>query len=108
MFCSFAHEMGHLLGLGHGRGRGGSGKNGSAHGSVVQVGGKNNVAWYCVALYGIVWYCMHGIVCMLWFILNVKSPHYVQKGRSYTLMAYKEGHAEKRINYYSSPSGLQK
>ena len=59
--------MGHLLGLGHGRGKGGSGKNGSAHGSVVQVGGKNNVAWYCVALYGIVWYCMHGIVCMVWY-----------------------------------------
>ena len=108
MFCSFAHEMGHLLGLGHGRGRGGSGKNGSAHGSVVQVGGKKTMlhgtVWYCMVLYS--WYCAHGMVQQI--ILNVKSPHYVQKGRSYTLMAYKEGHAEKRINYYSSPSGLQK
>ena len=59
--------------------------------------------WY---FYGFVWYCAHGMVQQI--ILNVKSPHYVQKGRSYTLMAYKEGHAEKRINYYSSPSGLQK
>ena len=68
-------------------------------------------------LHGTVWYFMvlYGIVCMVLCAcygatvhLNVKSPHYVQKGRSYTLMAYKEGHAEKRINYYSSPSGLQK
>ena len=62
--------MGHLLGLGHGRGRGGSGKNGSAHGSVVQVGGKKTMLhgtlWYCIVLYGIAWYFMHGIVRMVW------------------------------------------
>ena len=83
LLSSFAHELGHLLGLGHGIGRDGGGRNGSAHGSVVEV--------------------------KLLSLLLESHPGTsdLQEGRSYTLMAYKEGDANqaKRINYYSSPSG---